>query len=95
MHDHTTEQELKERLSRIEHMITKGRRNTERWGWTFVLWGVVYYVAIAWSAWGHSAWVWPITMFIAIIVTVAIASSKAANIPRPLWAGRSVLSGSP
>ena len=37
MQEHTTEQELKDRLSLIESMIAEGRRNTESWGWTFVL----------------------------------------------------------
>jgi len=31
MQDHTTEQELKERLGLIERMIAEGRRNTESW----------------------------------------------------------------
>ena len=95
MQDHTTEQELKDRLSLIESMIAKGRRNTESWGWTFVLWGAVYYLAIAWSAWGHSVWAWPVTMLIAVIVTIVGASLKAGIIRRPPWAGRSVLSGLP
>lgn len=81
MQDHTTEQELKERLGIIETMIAEGRRNTESWGGTFVLWGVVYYLALAWSAWGHSVWAWPATMLIAVIVTVVVASVKAGNHP--------------
>jgi hypothetical protein len=81
MQDHTTEQELKDRLSLIESMIAEGRRNTERWGWMFVLWGVAYYVAMAWSAWGHSGRAWPVTMLIAVVVAIAFASSKAGNHP--------------
>jgi len=81
MQDHTTEQELKERLGIIETMIAEGRRNTESWGGTVVLWGVVYYLALAWSAWGHSVWAWPATMLIAVIVTVVVASLKAGNHP--------------
>jgi len=81
MQDHTTEQELKERLGIIETMIAEGRRNTESWGGTFVLWGVVYYLALAWSAWRHSVWAWPATMLIAVIVTVVVASLKAGNHP--------------
>ena len=81
MQDHITEQELKERLSLIERMIAEGRRNTESWGWTFVLWGIVYYLAIAWSAWGHSAWAWPATILIGVIVTVVVAALKAGNHP--------------
>jgi len=81
MQDRATEQELKERLSLIESMIAEGRRTTESWGWTFVLWGVAYYLAIAWSAWGHSVWAWPATILIAMIITVVVASLKAGNHP--------------
>ncbi|HSU62162.1 MAG TPA: hypothetical protein VLI55_22830 [Bryobacteraceae bacterium] len=81
MHEHTTEHELRERLSLIESMIAEGRRKTESWGWTFVLWGVVYYAAIAWSAWDRSPWAWPVTILIGIIATAIIVSSKAGNHP--------------
>jgi hypothetical protein len=81
MQDDITSEELKERLSIMERMIAEGRRTTESWGWTFVLWGVAFYVALAWSAWGYSVWAWPVTMLIAIIVTVVVASSKAGNHP--------------
>ena len=47
------EQELKDRLSLIESMIARGPADTESWGWTFVLWGVAYYVAIGWAAWDN------------------------------------------
>ena len=61
--------ELRERLDLIESMIGEGRRTTENWGWVFVLWGVAYYVAIAWSAWRPGAWAWPVTMVTASVVT--------------------------
>ena len=75
------EQELKDRLSLIESMIAEGRRTTESWGWTFVLWGVAYYVAIAWSAWGHSRLAWPVTMIAASVLMGALISRKAHNQP--------------
>jgi hypothetical protein len=81
MHDQTTEQELKERLSLIEGMIAEGCRDTQSWGWAFVLWGAAYYVALAWSAWGHSVWAWPATVLISVIVTVVVASFRAGNHP--------------
>ncbi len=62
-------QELQDRLNLIESMIAEGRQTTETWGWTFVLWGVAYYVAIAWATWGHSNYAWPVTMIVAGIVT--------------------------
>src|SRR5260370_3348787 len=81
MQDHTTEQELKDRLSLIESMIAEGRRNTESWGWTFVVWGVAYYLALGWSVLGHRVWVWPVTILFAVIVPVVVASLKAGNHP--------------
>jgi hypothetical protein len=82
MQDDTTEQDLKESLSIIQRMIAEGRRTTERSGWTFVLWGVAFYLAFAWSAWSHSGWAWPATMSIAAIVTVIAASLKAGDHPQ-------------
>jgi hypothetical protein len=74
-------QELRDRLSLIENMMAEGRRTTESWGWTFVLWGVAYYVAIAWSTFGHSNLAWPVTMITASVLTGVIASRVAARRP--------------
>ena len=74
-------EELKDRLRLIESMIAEGRRTTESWGWTFVLWGVAYYIAIAWSTFGHSTMAWPVTMIAASILTFGLASRKASRHP--------------
>jgi hypothetical protein len=76
------ELELKDRLSLIESMIAAGRRGTESWGWSFVLWGVAYYIAIAWSTWGRSALAWPVTMIAAGALTGVIASWQVRNQPK-------------
>jgi hypothetical protein len=69
------EQELKAQLNLIESMIAQGRRTTEHWSWAFVLWGVAYMVAMAWSAWGHTpALAWPVTMAAASLLTWLLAS---------------------
>lgn len=81
MPDQTSEQELRDRLTLIETMIAEGRRHAESWGWTFVLWGVVFYLALAWSEWSHSPWAWPVTVSIAIVVTVVVASLKSGHHP--------------
>lgn len=68
------EQELKAQLNLIESMIAQGRRTTEHWSWAFVVWGLAYMAAIAWSAWGHStALAWPVTMVAAALLTWLIA----------------------
>jgi hypothetical protein len=81
MDNETTTQELKERLDLIESMIAEGRRKCESWGWTFVLWGVAYYIAIAWSAYGKSPLAWPVTMIAAGIVTAIFASRGKRSRP--------------
>jgi hypothetical protein len=60
-------QELRDRLALIEQMMKAGRRSTESWGWTFLLWGLAYYVAIGWSALGGT-YAWPITMVAACML---------------------------
>jgi len=81
MNGNTEAQELKDRLSLIETMISEGRRTTESWGWTFVLWGVAYYVAIAWSVWDRSGLAWPITMIAAGVLTSIVASRQTHRKP--------------
>jgi hypothetical protein len=68
-------QELKDRLALIEQMMKAGRRSTESWGWTFVLWGVAYYVAIGWSALGGT-YAWPVTMVATCVLMGVILSRR-------------------
>lgn len=77
MPEDTSPQDLKARLSLIESMIAEGRRTTAKWGWTFVLWGVAFYVALAWSAWGAGAeFSWPITMIATAFITSVFISRQ-------------------
>lgn len=76
MHEDLSGAELKERIALIESMISEGRRTTENWGWVFVLWGVAYYVAIAWSVWGNPELAWVVTMLAAMVLTGVLASVK-------------------
>ncbi len=98
MQEETSERDLKERLALIESMIAEGRRRTESWGWTFLLWGVAYYVAIAWATWGQhfavwgsSALAWPVTMILACVLTMAIGIRKGKGQPETT-AGRAIFS---
>jgi hypothetical protein len=92
------QQELKDRINLIENMMAEGRRTTESWGWTFVLWGVAYYVAIGWSIWGNPAIAWPVTMIAAAVLTGVLSSFKASRQPETttgrsmvaIWAGTGI-----
>ena len=89
------EMELKDRLSLIENMIAEGRRTTESWGWTFLFWGVAYYVAIAWTAWSHWPWAWLVTMAVASAVcwTYVWTQKKGQRERRPgTTVGRAIVS---
>ncbi|MGB8260842.1 MAG: hypothetical protein WCE75_10850 [Terracidiphilus sp.] len=89
MTGNTEQLELAERLKLIETMIAEGRRTTESWGWTGVLWGVAYYIAIAWSTLGHSFLAWPVTMIAASLVTWYGAGRVSRNHPETTL-GRSI-----
>jgi hypothetical protein len=82
--------ELTERLELIESMIAEGRRSTTRWAWTIVLWGVAFYVAIAWSSgmlggpiWGQHYMAWPVTMVGTWLLSWGLATrmDKSAKVP--------------
>ena len=81
--------ELNQRLNLIESMIAEGRQKTESYGWTFVLWGIAYYVAIAWATLGHSSLAWPVTMVAAGILTGIIGARRASRQPETTI-GRSI-----
>lgn len=81
--------ELTERLKLIESMIAEGRRSSESWGWTFVLWGVAYYIATAWAMLGHSNLAWPVTMIAAGVVSSVIASRMTRGQPETM-VGRAI-----
>ncbi len=81
MTENFEQRDLAERLSLIETMIAEGRRTTKNWGWTFILWGLAYYVAIGWAASGHPALAWPVTMTVAGVLTGVLASRREHNNP--------------
>jgi hypothetical protein len=93
MTEDTEQLELNQRLSLIENMIAEGRSTTESWGWTFVLWGVAYYVAIAWSTLAQFGLAWPITMVAACVLMGFIIGRKRSRGGLPLTTiGRAIRS---
>jgi hypothetical protein len=75
------EKDLAERVKLIESMMAEGRRGTESWGWTFVLWGLAYFVATAWATWGKSSAAWPVTMVAAGAITGVIGARMGRGHP--------------
>ena len=91
MQEQAGTQDLQDRLVLIENMLAEGRRSTEGWGWTFVLWGVAYYVAIVWSTWSHNGLAWPVTMIATFALTALVAVRRRRRQPATTL-GRAVAS---
>jgi hypothetical protein len=84
----TEELDLNDRLKLIETMIAEGRRRTESYSWVFVLWGLAYYVAIAWSTGGFTGAIfgarnlaWPVTMTVFFVLTWILTVRRSRNQP--------------
>jgi hypothetical protein len=100
MQEEINEQELKERLALIESMMLEGRRTTQRWGWTIVLWGAAFYFAIAWSSgmftgpiWGGHYLAWPVTMIGTFVFVRVLASKRHKEAGTPTTTiGRAIIS---
>jgi hypothetical protein len=59
----TSRKELLERVALMEAMIREGRRTTGRYGWIFVLWGLVDLAGIGLQqVLPHSRLVWPVVL---------------------------------
>src|SRR5580704_8041430 len=75
--------ELLERLTLLEQMVNEGRRTTERWGWTFILWGIAPLIALYWEThWPHPGLAWAVMMSIAAAMTAIISALRHRKEPR-------------
>jgi hypothetical protein len=75
--DGTTRDDLVQRVALMEEMITEGRRSTIRFGWIFVLWGLIDLAPIGWqlvvpnSRWVMT-WSWPIAIACGCVIQFII-----------------------
>jgi hypothetical protein len=84
--DMAKDADIAERLRLIESMMAVGRKSTEYWGWSFLVWGIAYLVAVAWASFlpqaGGRSLAWPVTMIFAALLTAAIAKRRTRHQPR-------------
>jgi hypothetical protein len=84
--DNPLQQEASEQLALIESMIREGRKTTSYWGWVFVLWGVAYFIAMAWGSAlvtaGTAIWAWPVTMTVTGLATGFISHWRNKGNPQ-------------
>jgi hypothetical protein len=73
MDNGTTRDDLVQRVALMETMIAEGRKSTARFGWIFVLWGVVDIAGIVWEYRRPGfRWIWPIVMVTGFVIQYAI-----------------------
>jgi hypothetical protein len=67
-----TRDELVARLQLMESMVAEGRRATGRYGWIFVLWGLVDIVGTLWQT-AKPDWFgpWPIVLGVGVVLQIA------------------------
>jgi hypothetical protein len=69
----TTRDDLLQRVALMEAMIAEGRRNTTRFGWIFVLWGLVDLAGVGWEKLQPGFdWIWPITIVAGFVIQALI-----------------------
>jgi hypothetical protein len=67
----SSREELVARLQVMEQMVAEGRRATGRFGWIFVLWGLVDIAGVFWqTAKPHWFGPWPIVLSVGIILQI-------------------------
>jgi hypothetical protein len=65
----TTRDDLVQRIALMEEMIAEGRQSTIRFGWSFVLWGLITLSGIGWQYFQpHSYWVWPVAIAVGFVI---------------------------
>jgi hypothetical protein len=72
-----TDNDLLTRFELVEVMVKEGRRSTEYWGWSFVVWGSAYLIATGWSYWLRTPELaWAVSMMAALAVTLFACRAK-------------------
>jgi hypothetical protein len=76
----TTRDDLLQRVALMETMIAEGRRSTARFGWIFVMWGLIYFVAMGWVVLlPFKEWAWPICVTIGVLVGIVRGRKRTAG----------------
>jgi hypothetical protein len=77
----TTRDDLLQRVALMETMIAEGRRNTGRFGWIFVLWGLVCLSGVGLSYFQpHGYWIWPIAIASGFVIQfIGIAMQRRSG----------------
>ncbi|MBW4039325.1 MAG: hypothetical protein HIU91_10710 [Acidobacteria bacterium] len=69
----TSREELVQRVALMEAMIAEGRRTTARYGWMFVMWGLLYIAAMGWTVYlPMRNFAWPVCIVVGLLLGVVV-----------------------
>ena len=75
-----TRDDLLQRVALMETMIAEGRRTTTRYGWMFLMWGLLYFVGMGWTMLlPMPNLAWPVCISVGIAVVVVKSWQKRAG----------------
>ena len=76
----TTRDDLLQRVALMETMIAEGRKSTACFGWIFVMWGLIYFVAMGWVVFlPFKDWAWPVCVSVGVLVGIVRVRRKRAD----------------
>jgi hypothetical protein len=62
-------EDLVQRIELMETMIAEGRSTTMRYGWIFLMWGLLYFAAIGWELYLPAPNLsWPVCMVLGVLI---------------------------
>lgn len=71
MDNGATRDDLLQRVVLMESMIAEGRKSTARYGWIFVMWGLIYFAAMGWAVFlPFKDWAWPVCVSIGVLAGI-------------------------
>jgi hypothetical protein len=80
MDNGTTRDDLLQRVALMETMIAEGRKSTAHFGWIFVMWGMIYFVAMGWVVLlPFKEWAWPVCVTVGVLVGIVRVRRKHAD----------------
>jgi hypothetical protein len=72
-----TRDDLMQRVALMEAMIAEGRETTARYGWFFLMWGLLYIAAVGWMLFlPFPKLAWPVCIGVGIIAVVVSVSRR-------------------
>jgi len=78
----STRNDLLQRVALMETMMAEGRRTTTRYGWLFLMWGLLYFVGMGWTLllpMPNLAWPVCISVGIALVVVRSWQKREGAS----------------